>query len=55
MVEVTLVQPGGPTFFRLWIDSRSHVVVRLRMIPTAHFMNERELDLNHAPPVVPPT
>jgi hypothetical protein len=55
MVEVTLVQPGGPTFFRLWIDSRSHVVVRLRMITTAHFMSERELDLNHAPPVVPPT
>jgi hypothetical protein len=54
MVEVTLVQPGGPTFFRLWIDLRSHVVVRLKMITTAHFMSERELDLNHAPPVVPP-
>jgi copper transport protein len=54
MVEVTLVQPGGPTFFRLWIDLRKHVVVRLRMITTAHFMSERELDLNHAPPVVPP-
>jgi copper transport protein len=55
MVEVTLVQPGGPTFFRLWIDLRSHEVVRLRMITNAHFMSERELDLNHAPPVVPPT
>jgi hypothetical protein len=54
MVEVTLVQPGGPTFFRLWIDLRRHVVVRLRMITTAHFMSERELDLNHAPPVIPP-
>jgi hypothetical protein len=54
MVEVTLVQPGGPTFFRLWIAPRRHVVVRLRMITTAHFMSERELDLNHAPPVVPP-
>jgi hypothetical protein len=55
MVEVTLVQPGGPTFFRLWIDRRSHQVVRLKMITNAHFMSERELDLNHAPPVVPPT
>jgi copper transport protein len=55
MVQVTLVQPGGPTFFRLWIDRRSHQVVRLKMITNAHFMSERELDLNHAPPVVPPT
>ena len=55
MIEVTLVQPGGPTFFRLWIDRRSHEVVRLKMITNAHFMSERELDLNHAPPVVPPT
>jgi copper transport protein len=54
MVEVTLVEPGGPTFFRLWIDLRTHEVVRLKMITTAHFMSERELDLNHAPPVVPP-
>jgi hypothetical protein len=51
---LTLVQPGGPTFFRLWIDRRTGVMVRLRMITTAHFMSERELDLNHAPPVVPP-
>jgi hypothetical protein len=55
IVQLTLVQPGGPTFFRLWIDGRSHVVVRLRMVTTAHFMSERELDLNRAPPVVPPT
>ena len=54
LIQITLVQPGGPTFFRLWIDRRTHVVVRLRMITTAHFMSERELDLNHAPPVVPP-
>ncbi len=53
--QLTLVQPGGPTFFRLWIDRRTGVVVRLRMITTAHFMSERELDLNRAPPVVPPT
>ncbi|MEP6642312.1 MAG: copper resistance protein CopC [Gaiellales bacterium] len=55
MIVVTLVQAGGPTFFRLWIDRRSHQVVRLKMITNAHFMSERELDLNHAPPVVPPT
>jgi hypothetical protein len=54
-IQLTLVQPGGPTFFRLWIDRRSHIVVRLRMITSAHFMSERELDLNHAPPVVPPS
>jgi copper transport protein len=54
-IQITLVQPGGPTFFRLWIDRRRGVVVRLRMITTAHFMSERELDLNRAPRVVPPT
>jgi len=54
-VQLTLVQPGGPTFFRLWVDRRKHVVVRLRMVTAAHFMRERELDLNRAPPVVPPT
>jgi putative copper export protein len=53
-VQLTLVQPGGPTFFRLWVDRRRHVVVRLRMITAAHFMSERELDLNSAAPVVPP-
>ena len=36
--ELTLVQPGGPTFFRLWIDRRAGTVVRLRMITAAHFM-----------------
>jgi copper transport protein len=53
-VQLTLVQPGGPTFFRLWVDRRTHVVRRLRMITAAHFMSERELQLNSAPPVVPP-
>jgi copper transport protein len=53
-VQITLVQPGGPTFFRLWIDRTRGVVVRLRMITAAHFMSERELDLNSAPRVVPP-
>ena len=53
-MQLTLVQPGGPTFFRLWVDRRTHVVVRLRMITAAHFISERELDLNTAPPVVPP-
>jgi len=52
--QLTLVLPGGPTFFRLWIDRASEQVVRLRMITAAHFMREREYDQNHAPPVVPP-
>jgi len=52
--QLTLVLPGGPTFFRLWVDRASKQVVRLRMITAAHFMREREYDQNHAPPVVPP-
>jgi copper transport protein len=53
-IQLTLVQPGGPTFFRLWIDRRTRLVTRLRMVTAAHFMRERELDPNRAPPVVPP-
>jgi hypothetical protein len=53
-IQLTLVQPGGPTFFRLWVDRRTHLVTRLRMVTAAHFMRERELDPNSAPPVVPP-
>ncbi len=54
-LQLTLVQPGGPTFFRLWVDRRTHLVTRLRMVTAAHFMRERELDLNSAAPVVPPS
>jgi hypothetical protein len=54
-VQLTLVQPGGPTFFRLWVDRRTHLVTRLRMVTAAHFMRERELDPNSAAPVVPPS
>ncbi|HEY7258099.1 MAG TPA: copper resistance protein CopC [Gaiellales bacterium] len=52
--QLTLVLPGGPTFFRLWVDRSSRQVVRLRMITAAHFMREREYDQNRAPPVEPP-
>ncbi len=52
--QLTLVLPGGPTFFRLWIDRASEQVLRLRMITAAHFMREREYDQNRAPPVKPP-
>jgi copper transport protein len=52
--ELTLVLPGGPTFFRLWVDRATDQVVRLRMITAAHFMSEREYDQNRAPPVEPP-
>jgi hypothetical protein len=52
--QLTLVLPGGPTFFRLWIDRATGQVVRLRMITAAHFMREREYDQNRAPPVEPP-
>jgi Copper resistance protein D len=54
-VQLTLVLPGGPTFFRLWLDDRTDLVHRLRMITAAHFMTERELDFNTAPPVTAPT
>jgi copper transport protein len=54
-LQLTLVLPGGPTFFRLWLDDRTRLVTRLRMITAAHFMTERELDFNTAPPVTAPT
>ncbi|MGN6377703.1 MAG: copper resistance CopC/CopD family protein [Gaiellales bacterium] len=53
-VQLTLAIPGGPTFFRLWMDERTRLVTRLRMITAAHFMWERELDFNSAPPVLRP-
>ena len=52
--QLTLVLPGAPTFFRLWVDRSTEQVVRLRMITAAHFMREREYDQNRAPPVEPP-
>jgi hypothetical protein len=53
-IQLTLVLPNGPTFFRLWIDRSTQQVIRLRMITAAHFMFEREYDQNRAPPVEPP-
>ena len=54
MLELTLVVPGNPTFFRLWLDPRTDLVHRLRMITAAHFMSERELDFNRIPMLNPP-
>jgi len=55
-VEVTLGVAQGPTFFRLLIDKRTHLVKRLWMTTAAHFMREHYLDFNSAPPVtVPPS
>jgi copper transport protein len=53
-IEVTLVLPQGPTFFRLEIDRRSHLVTELHMTTAAHFMQEHYLEVNHAGPVLPP-
>ena len=53
-LQLTLVIPNGPVFFRLWVDADTHLVTRLRMITAAHFMSERELDFNSAPPVTAP-
>ena len=54
-IEVTLVLPQGPTFFRLEIDRRTHLVTELHMTTAAHFMQERYLDVNHAGPVLRPS
>jgi copper transport protein len=53
-IMVTLVVPDGPTFFRILVDRRTHIVTRLWMITAAHFMHESHVDLNHAPQVRPP-
>jgi len=53
-IEVTLVLPQGPTFFRLEIDRRTHLVTELHMVTAAHFMRERYLDVNRARAVLPP-
>ena len=52
--EVTLAVAQGPTFFRLIIDNRTHLVQHLWMTTAAHFMQERYLDFNSAPPVTAP-
>jgi copper transport protein len=51
---VTLAVNEGPTFFRLEVDRRTHLVRRLWMITAAHFMHETYLDPNTAPEVTPP-
>ena len=53
--QLTLVNPSGPTFFRLWVDPRTHLVQHLRMITAAHFMTEFEGDFNAEPKIRPPT
>jgi copper transport protein len=53
-IDATLAVPEGPTFFRIIVDRRTHRVERLWMVTAAHFMHERYLDFNTAPPVLPP-
>jgi hypothetical protein len=53
-IEVTLAVPNGPTFFRLLVDRRTHLVQRLWMVTAAHFMHERYYDFNRAPAITPP-
>ena len=52
--QVTLAVPNGPTFFRLLVDRRTHLVQRLWMVTAAHFMHERYYDFNRAPAITPP-
>jgi copper transport protein len=53
--QLTLVNPSGPTFFRLWVDPQTHLVQHLRMITAAHFMTEFEGHFNAEPKIRPPT
>jgi hypothetical protein len=53
-IEATLAVPEGPTFFRILVDRRTHLVQRLWMVTAAHFMHERYLDFDSAPPITPP-
>jgi copper transport protein len=53
-VEVTLAVANGPTFFRLLVDRRTHLVQRLWMVTAAHFMHERYYAFNRAPAITPP-
>ena len=53
-IDATLAVPEGPTFFRILVDRRTHLVQRLWMVTAAHFMHERYFDFNTAPPVKPP-
>jgi hypothetical protein len=56
-IDVTLAiggEPSGPVVFRITVDRRTLLVTDLHMTTTAHFMVERELQFNRAPPVRPP-
>jgi copper transport protein len=53
-IMVTLAVSSGPTFFRLALDRRTHLIQHLWMTAAAHFMQERYLDINHGAPVTPP-
>jgi hypothetical protein len=53
-IDATLAVPEGPTFFRIIVDRRTHLVQRLWMVTAAHFMHERYFEFNSAPPVKPP-
>jgi hypothetical protein len=53
-IEVTLAVADGPTFFRLQVDRRTHLVQRLWMVTAAHFMHERYYAFNRAPAITPP-
>jgi hypothetical protein len=53
-LTLTLAVNQGPTFFELVVDRKTLLVQRLRMIASAHFMQERYLDVNRATPVLRP-
>jgi copper transport protein len=46
VAEIALQDPGTPAWWRLWIDLRSHRVLRSRLITDGHFMTQRYFAFN---------
>lgn len=51
---VGLMDPGTPAWWRLYIDLRSHLVLRSRLITNGHFMDQRFSRFNAATRIEPP-
>ena len=51
---VTLLDPGVPAWFTVWIDARRELPLRLEMTAAAHFMVDRYGPFNGPLSIVPP-
>jgi hypothetical protein len=54
-VVVTFFDPWTPGWFEARVDSRTHRILDLRMVATAHFMHDHLHSLNTTPPIRPPS